>query len=49
MFDVHLDNLIDVRPNFVYNFRNFKVDNDSFVLVNSLLELIFVRLQDRSH
>jgi len=42
-FDVHLDNLIDVTPNFIYNFCNSKVDNDSFLLVNSLLELIFVR------
>ena len=42
-FDVHLDNLLDVTPNFVYNFCNSKVDNDSFLLVNSLFELIFVR------
>ena len=42
-FDVHLDNLLDVTPNFVYNFCNSKVYNDSFLLVNSLLELIFVR------
>jgi len=34
--DVHLDN-------FVYNFCNSKVDNDYFLLVYSLLELIFVR------
>ena len=40
-FNVHLDNLLDDTPNFVYNFCNSKVDNDSFLLVNSLLELIF--------
>ena len=32
-----------MSPNFVYNFCNSKVDNDSFLIVNSLLELIFVR------
>jgi len=38
-----LDNLLDVTPNFVYNFCYSKVDNYSFLLVNSVLELIFVR------
>ena len=43
-FIVHLDDLIDVTPpNFVYNFCNYKVDNDSFLLVYSLLQRIFVR------
>jgi len=39
----NLDNLLDVTPNFVYNFCYSKVDNDSFLLVDSLVELIFVQ------
>jgi len=47
-FDVHLDNLLDVTSNFVYNFCNSKVDNDSFLLVYSLMNL-FLFDQDHSH